>query len=109
VDSIVQPVLRFFGLDWQPNHGVTPFLCALAFTYITSTIIALKQVYTGQCGMLAPPPLFVTESANVLCFVVVTLRSVRGSVPPRRPSLQAGAGPPALPGLPAESHVLLRC
>jgi hypothetical protein len=54
VDSIVQPILRFFGLDWQPNHGVTPFLCALAFTYITSTIIALKQVYTGQCGTLGP-------------------------------------------------------
>jgi hypothetical protein len=44
---VLQPVLRFLNLDWTPNHGVTPFLCALAFTTITSTTIALKQVITG--------------------------------------------------------------
>mmetsp|Transcript_86991 Transcript_86991/g.170212 ORF Transcript_86991/g.170212 Transcript_86991/m.170212 type:complete len:400 (+) Transcript_86991:51-1250(+) len=46
VDAVFQPVLRFFGLNWEPSHGFTPYLGALAFTTVVSTAIAIKQVIT---------------------------------------------------------------
>ena len=48
VDAVFQPVLRFFGLNWEPSHGFTPYLGALAFTTVVSTAIAIKQVITGK-------------------------------------------------------------
>ena len=46
-DQILQPVLRFFGLHWEPSSGVTPYLMALTFTVVVTTNIAIKQVITG--------------------------------------------------------------
>ena len=47
-DQILQPVLRFFGLHWEPSSGVTPYLMALTFTVVVTTNIAIKQVITGR-------------------------------------------------------------
>jgi hypothetical protein len=51
VDNVLQPILASLNLNWQPNHGVTPFLGAFAFTAIVTAITALKQVLTGMFNL----------------------------------------------------------
>jgi hypothetical protein len=113
LDAVLQPLLRSLHLDWTPNHGVTPFLCALAFTTITSTIIAIKQVYTGSYRL----SLNTLSLHSVSVFDVILhsgsyslemtgtssscifLCSVRARAQQGRVGAEGGRGPAALPGV----------
>lgn len=70
VDALLQPTLAYFNLNWLPSSGVTPFLMALSFTVSVSSLIALKQIYTGKPHL---PTLYCSTCWLVLFHQVVKI------------------------------------
>lgn len=77
-DAVIHPILRFFGLHWQPSHGFTPYLGALAFTTTVSTVIAIKQVVTGKtfCVLCILSNSIDIQKCNYVTLISIILLSI---------------------------------